>query len=220
MVGMIQLVLNAVRGPWRLGFFAAVVVAVILALLAPAIGWSDGVRPGIAFVVIVASGFVAGGLPIFLGRDLILKGRALTEAGKYDEAVDLFDSYPRRFGEDHLHGGRVALALELKGDALSKSGRPSQALTAFEDMLTQYPDIRDARAEVRTARVLVRKASALRTLERPIEAAAIYDQVILQFARSRYSSVRKSVAAAQVERDELSGVARTEQAPGNAATAS
>jgi tetratricopeptide (TPR) repeat protein len=200
MIGMIQLVWNAVRGPWRLGFFAAVCVAVILALLAPAIGWSEGAGLGVAFVVIIAAACVAGYMPIVLGRNLITKGAALSKAGKYDEAIALFDSYSRRFGEDHLHGGRVALAMEWKGATLAKSGRPSQALTVFDQVLRQYPDTRDSRSETRTARVLLKKARALGVLGRPEDAAAVYDDIVDRFAQSRYSAVRKSVATARAER--------------------
>lgn len=63
MVGMLQLLLIAVRGPWRLGSLGAVVVAVTLALLGPALGWSVGSGLAAGFFVIFAAAIIFGYVP-------------------------------------------------------------------------------------------------------------------------------------------------------------
>ena len=209
MLTMIRLVWTAVLGPWRWGFFLAVVAAVILALLAPVLGWSSSVGLGVAFVVVIVAAFVTGLMPGFVGSRLINKGAALSKAGQYDEALALFDSYPQRFGKDRLYPGRVAVAMMWKGVTLARSGRPSQALAVFDDILKRFPDTHDARSETRTARVLIHKAKALEALGRREDAAAVYDDVVDRFSKSRYSAVRKDATTAQAERSALSEVTPT-----------
>lgn len=206
MLVMIRLVWNAVLGPWRRAFFLAVVAAVALALAAPALGWSGGAGLGVAFVVVIVAAFLTGLSPSFAGSRLINEGAALFKAGRYDEALALFDSYPQRFAKDRLHPGRLAIAMIWKGVTLAKSGRPSQALTVFDDVLKRFPESGDSRSETRTAKVLLYRARALEALGRREEAEAAYDDLVVRFTKSRYSAVRKDAATAQAERSALTGV--------------
>jgi tetratricopeptide (TPR) repeat protein len=218
MVAMIRLVWNAVLGPWRRGFFLAMVAAAMVALAAPALGWSGGVGLGVAFLVVMVAAFVAGLLPSLVGSRLINKGAALSKAGRYDEAIALFDSYPQRFGKDRLYPGRVALAMTWKGVTLAKSGRPAQALTVFDQVLRRFPDTGDSRSETRTVRVLLHRARTLEALGRREEAEATYDDVVVRFSKSHYSAVRKDAATAQAERNALSGEAPSPASDQRAAT--
>lgn len=151
------MILNAVRGPWRVYFVVAVAVAMIVAVLGPNMGWSGEVSLGVAFIVIVAAAFVTGYVPIVVGTHLMNKGVALFKAGKYDEAIAVFDSYAQRIGENHLHGGRIALAMEWKGAALAKSRRPEEAAAIYDDLVerftkSRYSAVRKSAATARAER--------------------------------------------------------------------
>jgi len=80
------------------------------------------------------------------GAALTLLGRALTEAGRFDEAVTAYTRAAGIFRDsgDRRSEGRV---LDLLGAALAEAGRLDEAITAFSRQLEVYVELGDRYGE-------------------------------------------------------------------------
>jgi tetratricopeptide (TPR) repeat protein len=138
---------------------------------------------------------------------LTRKGFALSELGRYDEAIAAYDRVIDQFGEtvDADLGELVAGALNNRSAAEFATGRHDEACRT-RDLMAQWIEVRAAtepRFRATLAQTYVGTGQMLSELGRRDDAMSMYKEVVERFGRSDEPGVARSVADSLIERANL-----------------
>ncbi len=127
-----------------------------------------------------------------MARAFVIKGIALRNLDRGEEAITVYDEVIRRFGdaEELPLREQVARALVNKGFAVRRLGRSKEAITVYDEVISRYGNAEELPLRERVARALVNKGFALEGLGRKEEAITIYDEMISRFGDAEELSLR------------------------------
>ena len=126
-------------------------------------------------------------------RELCDKGVALTESGRWEEALTAWKELVRRFGGSEAADGRkgVSIALFFMGEVLRELNRSEEAIAVWDDAVRRCGENR-----LLVAKVLVNKGFLHIQENRPLEALAASDELLLRFRETRTGSLQDELAGA------------------------
>ena len=126
-------------------------------------------------------------------RELWDKGIALAESGRWEEALTACRELVRRFGGSEAADDRkeVSLALFLMGDVLGELNRSEEAIAVWDDAVRRGGENRQL-----IAMVLANKGFLHIKENRPLEALAASDELLLRFRETRTGSLQDALARA------------------------
>jgi tetratricopeptide (TPR) repeat protein len=134
------------------------------------------------------------------GLVLVNTGAILTNLGRPEEAIAVYDEVLDRFGTDPdpLPRTRVAWALRNKGLVLGSLGRQSQAIAVFDDLIARYGTDPDPHLREPVATALFNQGRALADLGKTDKAIASYDDMVTRYGTDPDPDLRVNVAGALV----------------------
>jgi tetratricopeptide (TPR) repeat protein len=151
------------------------------------------------------------------GRAMVNVGILLTELGRSEEAVGVYDEVVARFGDGREPALReqVAGALINKGAILGKLGRSEEAVGVYDEVVARFGDEAEPALRERVAGALYNKGVTLGELGRSEEAVGVYDEVVARFGDGREPALREWVAGALINKGvSLGELGRSEEAVG------
>lgn len=115
-------------------------------------------------------------------KELVEKGVALSESGKAQDSLPVFDEVLQKFGSstDAAVSAQVARASTNKGIALHRLNRHEEALKLFEAVGSKADGGNPKMREV-VARALLQKANLLRDMGRGDESIAVCDSILKNY---------------------------------------
>ena len=123
--------------------------------------------------------WVAGSSPERNARQMSDRARAAAEAGRHQEALDIYAEVIARFDADANPAVRLQIATALfnRGHILADLGRHEDAIQVFDHVIERYG--RDDEADLMSVNhAWVNKGASLLALHRLAEALEAFDQVI------------------------------------------
>jgi tetratricopeptide (TPR) repeat protein len=158
--------------------------------------------------------WVAGSSPERNARQMSDRARAAAEAGRHQEALDIYAEMVARFDADANPAVRLQIATALFnwGHTLAGLGRHDDAVQVFDRLIERYG--RDDEADLmHVERAWVNKGASLLALHRPAEALAAFDQVVRVTDGAISKSERETQSRAWLGRAQtLAEAARYEEA--------
>lgn len=142
------------------------------------------------------------GLESRVTRALYNKGVVLTQRGRGEEAIAVYDDLVRRYGSsvDLTHRLNTVRAMFNKGNGLLRMNRPHEAILEYDEIVRQFAS--DPSPEMREAvgKALVNKGIALGQLRRYHEAVEVLDAVVRGWADCTDTSVCERAAKALINK--------------------
>ncbi len=130
------------------------------------------------------------------------KAQLLLELGRTDEAIAVYDTVVKRFGDRQEIAllEQVAVALFNKGVALGQQNKPDEAIAAYDEVVKRVGNRQEIALLEPVAKALFNRGTALGQQNKPGEAIAAYDDVVKRFGDRQELALLEQVANALVNK--------------------
>jgi tetratricopeptide (TPR) repeat protein len=135
-------------------------------------------------------------------KALVAKAITLSQLGRSEEAVSIYDELIARFGTASELALRVQVAMAVvnTGVTLVKLGRSKDAIAVYDNVIARYGAASELDLRVQVAQALFNKGVTLGQLGRGEETISVYDDMIARFDGASESALREQVAKALINK--------------------